>query len=117
MPIDETYHDVKTMDRVREALEDIDADGGTVEDMISSMQNAGILFRERPRGPGGRIASLNVPVSDAGWHAGEARKIMDEIGQQSRRSDGTVTLSVDQALAGAQVHALLAIVETLREKL
>ena len=46
------YHDDKTLDRVRRALLTIlggNIDGQHITDLISEMQNEGILFRERVR--------------------------------------------------------------------
>lgn len=43
---DET-HDDRTISRVRSALQEVGLDEPTIIDAINSMQNAGILFRER----------------------------------------------------------------------
>ena len=45
--IDEVYFDESTLDKVLVALTDVDLSVETAQEAITSMQNMGILFRER----------------------------------------------------------------------
>lgn len=47
MPKDEVYYDDKTLDKVRKVLENYVAFEKDVTDVITDLQNVGILFRER----------------------------------------------------------------------
>lgn len=45
--VDETWHDDKTMVKVYQTLTELDLSSLQVGDVVMSLQNAGILFRER----------------------------------------------------------------------
>lgn len=56
---------------------------------------------------------MTPKIGESAWHANEARGVLDQIGKQQRENGMTINLA--EALAVAQVHALLALAEIVRE--
>ena len=67
--LESTFHDEETLGKVYDSLLKYKVSPKSARDIVSDMQNRGLLFRERP--PGSNEPTPNVPIlqffSPTGW--------------------------------------------------